>query len=265
MKKIVGVLSFLSIFMISFVSAGPVEGVRQLLEGLRDILYIIVQFLFDISGDLGIYDEYIFAKLILLFIIYIVVYTVIKKSIFKDYVEEGKPKPILYIISAAIAILSIRYLPDEMIEAILLPYSALGVGLTVFLPLFIYFYFLQTSGLGFFGREVGWVIFGSTFIALWSTRYENLGDANFIYWIGILFIIICFIFDKRIHNYFGMKEYHIARKEYFSTLWADYQEKINAIDIKLKDLTLPDSVRKSLERTKEKHLREQARIAKKIR
>ncbi len=258
MKKIAGVLGFVSLFMMSVVSAGPVEGVRQLLEGLSDIIYIVVQFVFD----LGFYDEFLFAKLILLFITYIVVYTVIKKSIFQDYVKDGKPKPVLYIIAAAISILAIRYLPNDYIQAILLPYSSLGVGLTVMIPLFIFFYFIQTSGMGFFGREAGWIVFGSSFIALWWSRYDSLGSSNFIYWIGIIFVIICMIFDKRIHNYFGLKEFHEARKQYHSELYSDYQSKIEVIDQKLKDLNLPNSVRTSLERTRERHLREQARLAK---
>ncbi|MFA4960463.1 MAG: hypothetical protein WC548_02260 [Candidatus Pacearchaeota archaeon] len=212
MKKTAGVLLFLVLFSISFVSAGPVYGVQQLLDGLRDIVYLLIQFFFDISGDLGIYDEYIFAKIILLVIIFIVVYTVLKESIFKSYVDtHGKGKPVLYIIAAAISILAIRYLPNEMIEAILLPYSALGVGLTVFLPLIIYFFFLHQSGMGIYGRRAGWVVFGASFIALWWSRRTFLQEANFIYWIGVAFIVLCLLFDNRIHGYFGL--YHIKKFE----------------------------------------------------
>jgi hypothetical protein len=215
MKKIAGVLSFLTLSLMSFVSAGPVYGVQQLLDGFRQILYIIIQFVFDISGDLGIYDEYIFAKLILLIIIFIVVYTVLGKSVFTNFVDtHGKGKPVLYIISAAISILAIKYLPNEMIEAILLPYSALGVGLTVFLPLIIFFFFVHNSGMGVMGRRAGWIVFGASFIALWWSRYDLLESANFIYWIGIGFIAISLIFDNRIHKYFGL--YNIKKFENMS-------------------------------------------------
>jgi hypothetical protein len=261
MKKIAGVLGFTSLFMMSVVSAGPVEGVRQLLEGLRDIIYLIVQFLFNISWDLGIYDEYIFARLILLFIVYIVVYTVMKKSIFREYLQDGKPKPVIYIIAAAVAILSIRYLPNEFISAILLPYSTLGIAITVFFPLMIFFYFLQTSGLNFFTREIGWCIFAASFVALWYSRYESLGEANYVYWLGILFIIICMIFDKRIHRFFKDREYLDSLKDYNARLWAEHNARIADIDSKLTDTTLPASVRRSLERSKKLHQEQQAKIA----
>jgi hypothetical protein len=203
MKKIAGVFAFLILTLISLVSAGPVEGVRQLLDGLRSIIYLVMRFLFDISGDLGIYDEYIFARIILLIIIFIIVYTVLKESLLKNYAND-KGKPVIYIISVAISILSIRYLPDNLIEAILLPYKALGVGLSVFLPLAIFFFFIHNSGMGYLGRRIGWIIFGTSFIALWWSRYDYIESANWIYWAGIGFIIIEFLFDRRIHSYFDM-------------------------------------------------------------
>jgi hypothetical protein len=264
MKKTVGVFAFLTLTLISFASAGPVEGVRQLLDGLRHIIRLLIWFFFDISAEFGIYNQYFFAKIILLFLIYIVVYTAIKTTIFKSYVEEGKAKPVLYIIAASVSILSIRFLPNEYIAAILLPYSALAVGITVSLPLMIFFFFLHNSGMGTFGRETGWVIFGAAFIALWSSMYDQLGSANWIYWLGLAFVIVCFIFDRRIHNYFGYQEYKKARKDYLAELYAEYEAKIKEIDNKLKDQNLPDSVKRSLKRTREKHFREQARLMKKI-
>ncbi|MDP2946719.1 MAG: hypothetical protein Q8N88_01260 [Nanoarchaeota archaeon] len=257
MKKIAGVSAFL--LGISLVSAGPVEGTRQLLDGAREIFLVILQFLFNLSYDLEIYNQFLFAKIILMILIFIIVYTVCKKTIFKDYVDDKKKgKPVLYIISAAIAILSIRYLPDEYIQAILLPYSSLGVGLSVFLPLFIFFYFLQDSAnVGSFGRRAGWVIFGASFIALWSARYDELSEANWIYWIGVAFIIFSFIFDKKLHEYFALKEIREHRKEYHNRMWADYQESIQKIDVQLRDVNLPEKVRRSLERTRDKLYRQQ--------
>jgi hypothetical protein len=202
MKK-TGVFAFIGLWLTSFVSAGPIEGVRQLLEGSREVAYLVIQFIFDISNDLGIYDQHIFAKLLLILIIYFAVYTVIKRN--RLFGSDSDKNPINIVISVAIAILSVRFLPDEFIEAILLPYSALGVGLTVFLPLVIYFFFIHQSGIGYFGRKIGWLVFGTSFIALWWTRYDLLESANFIYWIGVIFIAVSFIFDKRIHKYFGLQ------------------------------------------------------------
>jgi hypothetical protein len=249
MKKIAGVFAFLILTLISLVSAGPVEGVRQLLDGLRSIIYLVMRFLFDISGDLGIYDEYIFARIILLIIIFIIVYTVLKESLFQSYAND-KGKPVLYIISAAISILSIRYLPDNLIGAILLPYSALGAALTVFLPLAIFFFFLHKSNFGHFARRFGWVIFGASFIALWWTRGEYSEIADYIYWAGLGFIIISFIFDYTIHEYMGLSEINKSKRMHYASLYAEYNETFKTLDGRLKDETLPRRVRDSLEQRK---------------
>ena len=42
---------------------------------------------------------------------------------------------------------------------------------------------------------------------LWGTRqYDSLGAANWVYVIGIGFIIISFLFDKTIQGYFGLRD-----------------------------------------------------------
>ncbi len=184
------------------VRAGPVQGVYQLTDGLQEIIRILIQFISETILQINSFDEFLFAKLILFTIILLVVYTVISQnSIFGGV---GKNKAIQWIISIAISILGIRYLPDTFVQAIMLQYGALAVGITVFLPLMIYFFFIHQSGVGPFGRKIAWLVYITGFFALWSLRYEDLGEANWIYWIAIGFIIICLMFDKKIHEYFGM-------------------------------------------------------------
>jgi len=194
--------------LIPLVRAGPVEGVQQLLSGLGDVLVILIQFISDTILDINSFDEFLFAKILLFSIILIVTYTVIKQN---TLFGGKKNKPIQWIISSAVSILAIRYLPDEFIQAILLQYSALAVGITVFLPLMIYFFFLHQAGFGPAGRKLGWMVFAASFLALWSFRYSELGDANWIYWIGIAFILLALLFDKSIHEYFGMSSIRKAR------------------------------------------------------
>ena len=210
MKRNEGILAFLTIFFSSLVSAGPVRGIEQLAEGLRETIVILIRFIGDLMLDIDSFDEFLFAKLLLFVLILIITYTVIKQnSIFGG----TKNKPIQWIISSAVAILSIRYLPDNFIQAIMLQYGTLAVGITVFLPLMIYFFFIHQSGIGPFGRRAGWVVFAASFFALWSFRYNELGDANWIYWIAISFIFVSIIFDKTIHTYFGLSEIRKAGEE----------------------------------------------------
>ncbi len=187
--------------MTSFVSAGPVEGIEQLLTGLGEIIVLLIQFISDTILDINTFDEFLFAKILLFSIILLVVYTVIKKN---TIFGGKKNRPIQWIVSSAIAILSVRYIPDEFVQAILLQYGTLAIGITMFLPLIIFFFFIHQSELGSFGRKIGWAVYIISFIALWIFRYDKIGEANVIYWIGLGFALIAVGFDSRIHKYFGM-------------------------------------------------------------
>lgn len=208
MKTKTSILTLFTIFFSSLVTAGPVQGIEQLTNGLKEAIIILIQFISDTIFNINSFNELLFAKILLFSIIFLVVYTVIKEN---TIFGGTKNKPIQWIISSAISILTIRYLPDNFIEAILLQYGALAVGITVFLPLAIYFFFLHQSGIGPFGRRLGWIIFTASFFALWNFRYEDLGNANWIYWIAILFIGISIIFDKSIHSHLGLSSIRKAR------------------------------------------------------
>lgn len=198
-KSFGGILGFLS--LISLASAGPVEGVDQLLTGLGDVVALILQFISGLIFNTTYVDEIIFAKLLLLAIILIVVYTVIKKV-----PTLGDNTATRWIVAVGVAILSVRYIPEDFIRAILLQYSTLGVALTIFIPLIIFFFFIHESGLGYAGRRFGWLIFIISFMMLWAFS-DNLGDANWIYWIGIIFAIFALVFDTRIHRYFHLADF----------------------------------------------------------
>ncbi|MDP1729346.1 MAG: hypothetical protein Q8L27_04040, partial [archaeon] len=141
--------------------------------------------------------------LILLFVI--ITFVLDKAKLF----GELKDKPgIIYIVSAVVSILSIRFLPEnDIIKGILLPYSALGIALTTFLPLLIFFFFLHNSDIKYFGRRAGWILYAIIFLALWASKEVQLSDtSNWIYWTALGFVILSFMFDKSIHGYFGSHE-----------------------------------------------------------
>jgi len=197
MKK--SIPTFLTIFLASIVSAGPVEGVGQLLGGLGEVIVIIIQFLSDMMLDIDSFDEFLFAKILLFTIILLVVYTVVKNSSML-----GDNKAIHWIVSSAMAILSVRFLPDNFVRAILLQYSTLGVGLTIFLPFAIFLFFVHQSGFGPWGRKFGWIIYASSFLSMWAFVYNDIGTASYLYGIGFVLILICFLFDRYIHAQFGL-------------------------------------------------------------
>jgi hypothetical protein len=201
MKKSSGIFTFLTIFLTSLVSAGPVQGVDQLLTGLKDVIYTIISFISETIFEINSFDEFLFAKLLLFVIVLLVTYTVIKKT---TIFGGTKNKPIQWIISSAIAILAVRFLPDEFVQAILLQYGTLAVGITTFLPMMIFFFFIHQSIDTPTGRRMGWIVYLASFFAIWSFRYTELGTANWIYWITLVFVGASLLFDKKIHGYFGL-------------------------------------------------------------
>jgi len=208
MKRNGGIFTFLTIMFSSLASAGPVEGLERLADGANEMIMIIVQFLSDVVFNLESFDELFFAKILLFLLIFFVTYTVLRRN---D--TFGKDKKIAIIITSAISILAIRYLPTEFVEAILLQYSAFAVGITTLLPLMIFFFFLHQSGIGHRGRQMGWIIYGAALIAIVGMRYTDLGSASYIYYAAIIGIIISILGDKMIHEQFRESERKEGKKQ----------------------------------------------------
>ncbi|MDP2946718.1 MAG: hypothetical protein Q8N88_01255 [Nanoarchaeota archaeon] len=123
------------------------------------------------------------AKIILMFILFGVVYTVLEKSDFFDR------QWILIIISIAVPILAIRFLENDWINAIILPYSTFGVAVASLIPLVIYFYFVRSIRFST-GRKIAWIFAAVVFIGLYFTRRSELGDAWWVYPIAAIACLI---------------------------------------------------------------------------
>jgi hypothetical protein len=254
MKKRPLLITFLAITLTSLVSAGPIEGVYQLTEGLSQILYILFQFIADTILQINSFDEFLFAKLILFVIVLLIVYTVLKKNGIL-----GDKEVILWIISISISILSIRFIPTDLVEFALLQYGALGAGIAIFFPFMIFLFFLHQSDMGSMPRKIGWIFFGVSYIAIWAFRQDSLSEVSgYLYLGGILAIALAFIFDRQIHARFGTLELQKSRKEHEARRYTETQAKITDLENKMRDLSLPVSVRKANERSL-KYLRKELR------
>ena len=206
MKKSLIVLCLLSLAILPLVSAviygSPAEGLQTLLYGARDIVNVFTEFLFNI----GFYDEFIFVKFLLFLIIFIVCYQVIKG------IEFFKRPIIAFVISASVSILAVRYIPsNDFFNAMLLPYSVLGIAITIFLPFLIFFWFIEKSVQTSSGRKLAWILFSVVFFGMWTQRYQEIGDANWIYWLGVGAGLMVILFDKQIHKYFEIGKWNKAR------------------------------------------------------
>jgi len=240
------------------VSAGPVQGVEQVLSGLGQTIIVIIQFITDIILDINSFDEFLFAKLIFLILIYLVIYVTIKKNDF-----FGDNKTIIKIITAAISILVIRFIPDEFIQIIFLQYSTLGATIGMFIPFIIILFFLHESNFGPLPRKIGWLTYGISYIAIFSYTYQDLqGIANYIYWSGIIGIIIAFFFDRQIHSKFGDLELQKAKHGADSERYAEIQDRITKIDEQLVKGNLPRNIQKTLEKKKKQSYKDLSKIIK---
>jgi hypothetical protein len=214
MKKKVSlwIAGLFSILMTKLVSAAsPDYYIEMVIGWIKDSYRPIFEVLLGTSAA----DEFFFAKILVFLLIFSIVYMVTQNiDIF------SKNMAIIWIVSLGVSILATRYIPNtEFFKAMLLPYSVLGVAVTIFLPMLIYFFFVNTSVPGMFGRRFAWFLYGAIFLVLWGMRGSELGDANWIYILGLIFVILNFIFDGPIHQYFGtvslakgLRNYHVNAK-----------------------------------------------------
>jgi hypothetical protein len=188
--------------LVTFLTIQSVLAQNQLLDPTIDSLSQALGSIFAPILGVG-FGEFLFAKIMLFFLLFAIIFVALKNI---EIFEENRSVHI--VLTTITSIFAVRYLkPGEFINAILLPYTALGASLASFLPLLIFFYFVHKSGIGPFGRRAAWAIYGIFFIMLWGTRqYDSLGAANWVYVIGIGFIIISFLFDKTIQGYFGLRD-----------------------------------------------------------
>ncbi len=148
-----------------------------------------------------VFSSFLFEKILLLFIVFAIVYM----SLGRAELFSGN-RPALIVVSTAVSILAVRYIRDtEFIKGILLPYGAMGASIIVFLPLLIYFFFVHTSITGTFGRRMAWILYGVIFFVLWGSRTAGVAPAvDWIYIVGIIFVLLNILFDRSVHYYFGL-------------------------------------------------------------
>lgn len=165
---------FLSLILFSnFVSAGPVEDIKKVIDTVTESIKPIFELILGSYTD----SQYFFASVLILIIIFSVIWVALDRI---DFFSENRW--ILWLISITVSILATRWVTSkEIIEAIILPYSTLGIAISAGLPFVLYFIVVD---IGFqdlrykFFRKVAWIFFAVIFIGLWIARYEALSKNN---------------------------------------------------------------------------------------
>lgn len=197
-----------SIFSLKFVyAAGAADAFKpigELLYGLvkaiASVLEPIFKYIIGPTVDVatGVEAPGLFVgKVVLLVIVFGIVYAVLKTI---EFFEDNLF--VLWIVSIGVAVLSIRFLGQSMIDTIIFPYSAFGIALTAGLPFVLWF--LVTKDWTPIYRRISWVFFAVAFLALYSIRYDELKDsAVWIYMFTALLAILLAAFDGTLQKFFS--------------------------------------------------------------
>jgi hypothetical protein len=215
----------------SFVSAfdlPPVgKFVKKVVDSVSEVLSPVLE---PVLGTAP--SEYLFAKVLLLIILFSVVYLVLGKI---DFFEDS---PFQWIVALVVGLLGIRYLSKEVLQGLTTNYSVLGILLLTLVPFIIYLYFLYTVFEDFpLLRRFGWALFAAVYIGLWASASGprlspgdggsfSLGTA---YGLTVLAAIILIFIDGWVHKQFTWARH--AKSDGF-----DKRVEVANINAEIKDL-----------------------------
>ncbi len=191
----------LSIFLMSFVSAGITEDVSNAIDNI--IVKPLNPFLKFVVGDFPD-GQMLLIKFLALILILAVGYSGAKKV-----PGLQNSKPLSFLVALVIAIIGTRYLTTtQIVEFIWLPQGVFAVVVATLAP-FILFFFLIESFESRVIRKTGWITFCVVYIGLAIYRWENLrvGEQfweNFA-WIYLIVGILsglAIYFDKQLRSRF---------------------------------------------------------------
>ncbi|MEK6890839.1 MAG: hypothetical protein AABX03_01750 [Nanoarchaeota archaeon] len=199
-------------------------------QGVTDVIDQIVRFLTPIMQVLiGDYSngEFFFTKVMLLILLFTVIFVIMNKlPLTEGYVG------ISFVIALTISLISVRFISEsQIVNAILLPYTTLGIAISILLPGLIFFYFIHTTEMGGLGRKISWTFFIVIFVVLWLYKAPEIGPVgNQIYFILIIVMGVMLFFDKSIHHYFKGGDVKKWEKD-------NYQAEIVSLQNQIADIT----------------------------
>ena len=216
MKKLFVVLMFL-LFASSLVSAtyygndlasGLGYGMNQLVDASEQMLGPFFSAILGGSGDM------LFERILFLAIILAVVYIIISGM---DVFKENKV--VIWVVSVSIALLSTRFLVENnLVQAMILPYSVFGVALSAVIPILIYFKFVQSFDDSATVRKMLWIFFIVIFVGIWGARYDSIGDLSWIYMGTAIAALVFLVLDGTIRRLIvkqQMKELDVGNRAGF--------------------------------------------------
>ncbi|MEK6847318.1 MAG: hypothetical protein AABY16_04070 [Nanoarchaeota archaeon] len=184
MKKfgVIASVFALMIFAATFVSAQ--EFLQPVADGAKSLYDKILEpfgkFLLGRTTDTG---ELFFGKLLLFVLLLSIIWLVVDKF----PLMSGKRKT-GFVVAAIVSILAVRFITPDWLDAVILPYSVMGIAMTSLLPFILYFFFVKDLPNRSM-RKIAWILAAVIFFGLFLYRNAavtstvsgsiNFDDAHF--------------------------------------------------------------------------------------
>jgi hypothetical protein len=193
---------------------------EQLIETVQEMFYPLFSIL------LGGYGDYMFERIMFLFILVALIYVIISRI---DVFKENRV--VIWVITITISLLATRFLTEsDLISTMLLPYSVLGVTLTAVLPILIYFFFVESFNDSSTVRKMLWIFYIIVFVGLWASRYDELGQMSWIYMMSALVALLFLLFDGTIRRAIQKQEDKEVENRRRENIKIDIREKIEELN-----------------------------------
>ena len=212
-KRFLIVLGLVFLLSLNFVAAqqggpSPLSDLSGLLEKGFEFIQPVLEALFgapmNIDTSAPVSSDYI-ARIMFFLIVFSIVYLAVLKIPFFNQNDA-----IRWIVTIGVTVLATRWLASDaggsLVQTLLLPYDALGLSLAAFLPLIIYFFFIEIGIDNITLRKSAWIFFFVVFVFLWISRADELvtaasNYAGMVYPISAVLCLVFFWFDGTIQKW----------------------------------------------------------------
>jgi len=168
-------------------------------QELSNILVGLLQAVGDVFGSLTGVDplglgELVFTRMLIFILLTCVLYVPAK-----IFAKGSTWVPLT--ISAIVALLGARFITENMINAILLPYGTLAITLSLLIPLIMFGVLINTTEFPPWVRKFGWWLFFAAFLGLYIWRGNDIkSEGRTLYVLFALAALVAAIIDKQIHK-----------------------------------------------------------------
>ena len=203
--RLVILLSLVLLISLAFVSAQsstqnafkPIFDIlSSLINGLVDVARPILEFLLgslaaSSKGPGGVSGLFL-AKLFALIVVFSVSYVVLSQiNLFSE-------KPwVLWVITVAVSLLSVRFIPTEAIYLMTAPSTALGIAVTAVIPFIIWFTFVNMSSSPTL-RRLAWIFYALIFFSLYIYYAPYMPNYGWVYPLMAIIALVMAIMDGTI-------------------------------------------------------------------